>query len=61
MFSLILQKAKKWCDDDDEFEDDLLSLESKGSSSAATVAPRNKPTRARKPVAYRISDSEDDF
>lgn len=63
MFSLVLQKAKKWCDDDDEFDDDLLSLENKGSSSTATVPPRDKPSRARKPVTYQIlnSDSEDDF
>lgn len=50
MFSLVLQKPKKWCDDDDEFE---------GSSAAATVAPRDKP--ARKPLKYLDSDSEDDF
>lgn len=63
MFSLVLQKAKRWCDDDDEFDDDLLSLENKGSSSAAAVPPRDKPSRARKPVTYQIlnSDSEDDF
>lgn len=57
MFSLVLQKAKRWCDDDDEFEDD------KGLSTTATVASRDKPARARKPVTYQVfnSDSEDDF
>lgn len=55
------KKTKKWCDDDDD-EDSFLSLEDKGSSSAA-VAPRDKPSRARKPVTYQVfnSDSDDDF
>lgn len=61
---LLLQKTKRWCDDDDDdFDADLLSLEKKGSSSTATVAPQDKPARRCKPVSYQVfnSDSEDEF
>lgn len=62
MFPLVLQKTKRWCDDDDDFDVDLLSLEKKGSSATATVAPHDKPARRCKPVTYQIFNSDsDDF
>lgn len=59
MLFLVLQKAKRWCDDD---EDSFQCADMAGSSDTA-AAPRDKPSRARKPVKYQVfdSDSEDDY
>ncbi|XP_068162195.1 DNA topoisomerase 2-alpha isoform X2 [Antennarius striatus] len=47
------KKTKKWIDDD-SFQD--------LDQDAVTVAPRDKPSRARKPVTYNLdSDSDEDF
>ncbi|XP_041830802.1 DNA topoisomerase 2-alpha [Melanotaenia boesemani] len=50
------KKTKKW-DEDDSFQ-----ISDQESSAPVAAAPREKPSRARKPVAYNIdSDSDEDF
>ncbi|XP_070782894.1 DNA topoisomerase 2-alpha isoform X1 [Enoplosus armatus] len=48
------KKTKKWVDDD--------SFQVLDQAAPVAVAPRDKPSRARKPVAYNLdSDSDEDF
>lgn len=50
------KKTKKW------EEDDSFQVSDQEASAPAAVAPREKPSRARKPVAYNLdSDSDEDF
>ncbi|XP_037546717.1 DNA topoisomerase 2-alpha [Nematolebias whitei] len=49
------KKNKKW-DEDDSFQ-----VSDQETAAVAAVAPRNKPTRARKPITYNLdSDSDSD-
>lgn len=52
------KKTKKWLDDDDSFQ---VSDQEEAAAPLA-VAPRDKPSRARKPVTYNLdSESDEDF
>uniref|UniRef100_UPI0037E88711 DNA topoisomerase 2-alpha n=1 Tax=Semicossyphus pulcher TaxID=241346 RepID=UPI0037E88711 len=53
------KKTKKWEDDDDSFQ---VSEQEMAAAAPVAVAPREKHSRARKPVAYNLdSDSDSDF
>lgn len=54
VYVLLLQKAKKWIDDDS------FQVSDQETGSPVAVAPRDKPSRARKPVTYNL-DSDSDF
>ncbi|KAM8728948.1 DNA topoisomerase 2-alpha isoform 1-T1 [Acanthopagrus schlegelii] len=50
------KKTKKWLDDDS------FQVSDQEEASPVAVAPRDKPSRARKPVTYNLdSDSDEDF
>ncbi|XP_017274093.1 DNA topoisomerase 2-alpha isoform X2 [Kryptolebias marmoratus] len=50
------KKTKNW-DDDDSFQ-----VSGKETAAAAAAAPRNKPSRSRKPTTYVLNlDSDEDF
>ncbi|XP_073346486.1 DNA topoisomerase 2-alpha [Pagrus major] len=50
------KKTKKWLDDDS------FQVSDQEEASPAAMAPRDKPSRARKPVTYNLdSDSDEDF
>ncbi|XP_008436083.1 DNA topoisomerase 2-alpha isoform X2 [Poecilia reticulata] len=51
-----VKKSKKW------MEDDNFQISDQEEEALVAVAPRDKPSRARKPVTYNMdSDSDEDF
>ncbi|CAJ1080808.1 DNA topoisomerase 2-alpha isoform X1 [Xyrichtys novacula] len=49
------KKTKKW-----EFDDDSFQVSDQEDAAPVAVAPRDKPSRARKPITYTV-DSDSDF
>ncbi|XP_026171924.1 DNA topoisomerase 2-alpha isoform X2 [Mastacembelus armatus] len=54
--TVVSKKTKKW------EEDDSFRFSDQEDAAPVAVAPRDKPSRGRKPVTYKLdSDSEEDF